>query len=72
MTYKESIERRLKKHTVQAAIERVIDKRHARGASDASIIGYLSHLKAKWQDRSMVVFLDALIAGVAASPSPSN
>jgi len=53
----------------QAAIERVIDRRTERGASDASIIAYLTHLKGVWSEApAMTHFLDALIQGVQASP----
>lgn len=53
------------------AIERVIDKRHSRGASDDSIICYLYGLKRVWKDSAMHHFIDALIAGVKASPNHS-
>ena len=52
------------------AIERVIDKRHSRGASDDSIIGYLHSLKRVRNDSGMLRFIDGLIAGVKASPNP--
>ena len=58
-----------RKIEMKAAIERVIDKRHARGASDASIIGYLNGLKQVWRSARIDHYFDALIAGVLASPS---
>jgi hypothetical protein len=57
---------------IKETIERVIDKRHARGASDASIIGYLTGLKRVWKSAQMHHYLNALIAGVEASPATAK
>jgi hypothetical protein len=50
------------------AIERVIDKRLRRGASDKSIIEYLNHLKTVWKSRYMEMQLDDLISAVKQTP----
>lgn len=50
------------------AIERVIDKRLRRGASDKSIIEYLNHLKTVWKSRYMETQLDDLIGAVRQAP----
>lgn len=43
-------------------IERVIDKRTSRGASDISIINWLNHLKSVWigNDKMFDDFIDAI------------
>jgi hypothetical protein len=50
------------------AIERVIDKRLQRGASDKSIVEYLNHLKTVWKSRYMEMQLDDLISAVRQTP----
>lgn len=59
----------MKLDELKTAIENVIDKRHSRGASDESIIGYLEHLKSKYTlNKNMVHYLEQLISGVKSSP----
>ncbi len=50
------------------AIERVIDKRLRRGASDKSIIEYLKHLKTVWKSEYMNNAIDGLIGAVKQTP----
>ena len=44
------------------AIERVLDKRSQRGASDKSLIGWLKHLKTIWKysHKTLDGFIDAI------------
>jgi hypothetical protein len=46
--------------SIMSAIERVIDKRRSRGATDADILKYLDHLKVVWKSETINRFLDTL------------
>jgi hypothetical protein len=44
------------------AIERVIEKRQQRGATDESIVKYLLHLRTVWKNNSAILqFIDAIL-----------
>ena len=53
------------------AIERVLDKRHKRGASDKSLIGWLEHLKTLNEyDKHGEIVLNGFIDAIKQTPTP--
>lgn len=54
-----------------SAVERVLDKRASRGASDASLIAWLDHLKAtSWRKQTKII--DGFISAIKQTKGGDN